>query len=657
MNIRAILFSLIMLVAGLLADHFFTIPAFRDELRLIWYLAAYIPVGLPVLGQAWSLLRKGEVFTEFFLMGIATTGAFAIGEFPEGVAVMLFYTIGEEFQHGAVHRARRNIRSLLDLRPEQARVERNGESVLLHPREVDPGEVLLVQPGERVPLDGVLLDGAAEFDTSALTGESLPRSYASGDAVYTGMINLTKVIRIRASGTFAESYISRILAMVEESSLRKAKTERFIRTFSRYYTPAVVGLALLLIFLPALFVTEWQFKEWLYRGLVFLVISCPCALVISIPLGYFGGVGAASQNGILVKGATFLDTLTSVRTAVFDKTGTLTRGRFAVEKADFPTDSRELFRLILAVEENSTHPTARAISDHLRSRIGREPSIGADHREAFHHGSIQEERWDMQTGNGSNDPYNGETLPAVEYQNEIPGMGVDAKVDGKRVCIGNREFMEHEKILLNGYGSAAERGTAVYVSVEGEVRGVFTLNDEIRSDAEGLMDELRKLGVGRTVMLSGDRPEEAQQVADLLGMDEVHAGLLPHEKAEKVEELKNRYPGTLIYAGDGINDAPVLAASDVGIAMGAMGSDVAIETADVVIQTDTPSRIATAIRIGRATRRIVWQNIGLALGVKTAVMAAGAVGIASLWGAVFADVGVALLAILNAIRIQKMDFS
>lgn len=263
----------------------------------------------------------------------------------------------------------------------------------------------------------------------------------------------------------------------------------------------------------------------------------------------------------------------------------------------------------------------------------------------------------MQPGNGSNDPYNGETLPAVEYQNEIPGMGVDAKVDGKRVCIGNREFMEHEKILLNGYGSAAERGTAVYVSVEGEVRGVFTLNDEIRSDAEGLMDELRKLGVGRTVMLSGDRPEEAQQVADLLGMDEVHAGLLPHEKAEKVEELKNRYPGTLIYAGDGINDAPVLAASDVGIAMGAMGSDVAIETADVVIQTDTPSRIATAIRIGRATRRIVWQNIGLALGVKTAVMAAGAVGIASLWGAVFADVGVALLAILNAIRIQKMDFS
>jgi len=617
---RASILSALLLFAGLAIQHLLQASWFSGPVKLIWYLIAYMPVGLPVLQQGLKNALSGNLFTEFFLMGIATMGAFFIGEYAEGVAVMLFYSVGELFQQRAVQKARANIKSLLDVRPETAHLLRDGQVTTVHPESISVGEQIRVRPGERVPLDGELVSEGGGFDTSALTGESKPRHFSEGDTVLSGMVNQNRVVDIEVTKSYKNSSISRILKMVQDASSRKAKTELFIRRFAKIYTPGVVGLAALLVALPALFVTPYIFDEWLYRGLVFLVISCPCALMISIPLGYFGGIGASSKNGILVKGSNFLDALTSVKTVVFDKTGTLTEGRYSVTNVDLNGNNHdEKLALLNAVEKSSTHPVAKAIVE----------AVGKDVN----------------------------TFPDVTNQQELPGFGVKALVNGKSVVIGSEKLMRKEGVDLNGHAlNGRSDESVIHFAIGGEHAGTITLSDRLKADASDAIKQLKKLGVERTVMLSGDRPEIAEQVGYEIGIDEVYGNLLPDEKADKLEEIKKNYPGITAYAGDGINDAPVLALSDVGIAMGAMGSDVAIETADVVIQTDQPSKIATAIRISKATRIIVWQNIGLALGIKVLVLLLGAAGMASLWEAVFADVGVALLAVINAIRIQKMTF-
>ena len=620
--------SLVLLLSGLAFDYLFTSPWFTESVRLLWYGIAYLPVGLPVLRQAIAHLRKGDVFTEFFLMGIATLGAFYIGEYPEGVAVMLFYAVGEAFQQSAVSKARQNIRSLLDVRAKTAHVIRDGQQTTVHPESVQIGEIIRVRPGDQVPLDGNLITDYATFDTSAITGESKPRNFSNKEKVLAGMINLNRVIEIEVTASYENSSISRILELVQNAASRKAKTELFIRSFARVYTPIVVFLAAMLVIIPAFFATPYIFQDWLYRGLVFLVISCPCALVISIPLGYFGGIGAASRNGILVKGSNFLDALQNVTTVVFDKTGTLTKGTFSVQRVDSVNgNSDELMAMARAMEKQSTHPIARAIEAYV-----------GNPEQSMHARGKSPLRFE------------------VKNQKEIPGLGLQATVDGKTVLLGSQKLMENHGVAVNG-NTALDPGSVIHLAIDHIHQGSILIADEIKDDAKKAVDDLRKMGVRNTVMLSGDRRSVADDVGRQLKIDHVYAGLLPEEKAAKLEELKHRFPGIVAYAGDGINDGPVLAMSDVGIAMGAMGSDIAIETADVVIQTDQPSKIATAIGIGRATRNIVWQNIGLALGVKGMVLALGALGWATLWGAVFADVGVALLAILNAVRIQKMDFT
>lgn len=610
--------SFLFLLAGMTFDYLLQPAWFSGPVRLGWYLAGYLPVAIPVLRQAWVNILKGDLFTEFFLMGIATLGAFYIGEYPEGIAVMLFYSVGEAFQHGAADKARANIKALLDVRAETAHLKNGDAFKTVHPSDVATGEIIRVRPGERIPLDGTLLSDRSAFDTAALTGESKPRHFEPGETVLSGMINLNRVIELEVTRTYENSSISRILKLVEEAASRKAKTELFIRSFARVYTPAVVFLAALLVALPALFVSPYVFDDWLYRGLVFLVISCPCALVISIPLGYFGGIGAASRNGILVKGGNYLDALKSVDTVVFDKTGTLTRGVFAVQEIRIPDDEiPALLPLILAVEKGSVHPVAKALTDYCSKRV--DPAADA------------------------------------EQQQEFPGRGVRAVVDGRTVLIGNRLLMEENQIRLNGAPSG-ENSSVVHIAIDQTYRGSITISDQVKPDAADAIRKLKAMGIRETILLSGDRLPVAEEIARQLGIDRVYADRLPEEKAQVLEELKAGHPGVIAYAGDGINDAPVLALSDVGIAMGAMGSDAAIETADVVIQTDQPSKIATAVQIARSTRNIVWQNIGMAMGIKAIFLGLGALGLASLWEAVFADVGVALLAILNAIRIQRMDF-
>ena len=613
--------SAVLLCIGLLLDHIYPVALFEGYFRLSWYILAYLPVGYPVLKMGWKNLVEGEIFTEFFLMGIATVGAFYIGEYPEGVAVMLFYSVGEAFQLSAVQKARSDIRALLDVRAEEAHLKVGDKYQTVHPQSVGIGQVIQVKPGERIPLDGKMLTDRAAFDTSAITGESKPRHFNQSEDVLAGMINLNRVIELEVQKTYENSSISRILKMVQDAASRKAKTELFIRSFAKVYTPIVVLLATLLVVLPAFFVSSYQFNDWLYRGLVFLVISCPCALVISIPLGYFGGIGAASKSGILIKGGNFLDALRSVKTVVFDKTGTLTHGVFAVRNIDIHSENEEhqLLSYLYAVEKSSTHPIAKAITDYTENSID-----------------------DL----------------SVTDQKEMPGFGVSASVNGNSVLIGNHKLMESRDVrLINPVENSGQSSTVVYMAIDGKHEATVTISDELKKDAKKGIEQLHKLGVERTVMLSGDHQDVASEIALELKLDEVYGNLLPEEKAEKLKEIMQQSNGLTAYAGDGINDAPVLALSDVGIAMGAMGSDVAIETADVVIQTDQPSKIAEAIRIARKTRNIVWQNIGLAMGIKILVLVLGALGMATLWEAVFADVGVALLAILNAIRIQKSDFS
>ncbi len=610
------IFSFVILIAGIAFDYFETFPYFSGWIRIVWYVVAYLPVGFPVIREGWNSIVKGDFFTEFLLMSIATIGAFAIGEYPEGVAVMLFYAVGELFQNAAVNKAKRNIKALLDVRPNEALVYRNNDYVSVNPETVEIGEKVQVRVGEKIPLDGVLLSEKGSFNTAALTGESKPNTIAKGEKVFAGSINLDGVVEIETTKEFKDSSIARILDMVQNATARKSKTELFIRKFARIYTPIVVFLAIGLTFIPYFFVDNYVFNDWLYRALIFLVISCPCALVISIPLGYFGGLGAASKNGILFKGASYLDEMTKITTVVMDKTGTVTKGVFKIKDIKaIDWEEPEFMKYLMAMEEQSTHPIAKAIME-----------FKAD----------------------------GEDFEATNV-NEVAGKGLKGTVNGKTVLVGNKALMTSNSIEVPSETDDIVE-SIVMVSIEGKFAGYVIIADELKDDAHEAIAQIRESGIAKIIMLSGDKDSITQQVAKEMGVDWAKGGLLPEDKLNEVEKLMAETDNKVAFIGDGINDAPVLAASDVGIAMGGLGSDVAIETADVIIQTDQPSKIARAIKIGRSTRKIVWQNIGLAFGVKAVVLILGAGGLATMWEAVFADVGVALLAILNAVRLQKMKW-
>lgn len=607
------IFSFVMLVSGIALDYF-EVDFFQDHVRLVWYIVAYLPVGLPVMKEGWESIRQGAVFTEFLLMTIATLGAFALGEYPEGVAVMLFYAVGELFQHAAVDKAKGNIKALLDVRPNEALVFRDGAYTAVDPDAVEVGENVQVRVGEKIPLDGKLLSAKAVLNTAALTGESKPDTLKQGAQVYAGSINLEGVIELETTAVFKDSSIARILDLVQNATSRKSKTELFIRKFAKIYTPIVVVLAIAVMLLPYFFVENYVFRAWLYRALIFLVISCPCALVISIPLGYFGGLGAASRNGILFKGASFLDTMTKINTVVMDKTGTVTQGVFKIKqienKSGFSED--ELMNYLTAIEAQSTHPIAAAVSDY----------------------NVQ-----------------GAAFTAGEVT-EIAGKGLKGTVNGKTVLAGNKALMTAHTIAVPDEVDQIVE-SVVMVAIDKIFSGYVVLADELKADAHEAVAQIRKAGIKQLIMLSGDKDAITQQTANELGLDYAKGGLLPEDKLKEVEQLQQDKKTQVAFIGDGINDAPVLATSDVGIAMGGLGSDVAIETADIIIQTDQPSKVAQAIKIGKDTRKIVWQNIALAFGVKAVVLILGAGGLATMWEAVFADVGVAFLAILNAIRLQN----
>ena len=608
--------SFVLLISGIALDYF-NIVFFKGWVRVVWYAVAYIPVGFPVLKEAFEALKKGEVFTEFFLMGIATIGAFAIGEYPEGVAVMLFYAVGELFQSAAVRRAKDNIKALLDVRPKIANVLRNKSFLEVNPNDVKVDETIQIKVGEKVPLDGTLLSAQASLNTAALTGESKPQSILKGENVLAGSINLDAVIEVKTTKLFKDSSVSRILELVQNATSKKAKTELLIRRLAKVYTPIVVYLAIAVCFVPYFFVDDYVFRDWLYRALIFLVISCPCALVISIPLGYFGGLGAASKNGILFKGAKYLDELKEVNTIVMDKTGTVTKGVFRISEIKTYGKWKEetMMPILLAIESKSTHPIAKAIMEY---------------------------QTDI-------------SIPNVTDIKEIAGKGLTGLVQEKNVVVGNQKLMHQFNIdTPNEIESIVD--SIVLVGIDGVFVGYVTIADEIKEDAKASLESLKSEGIKSLMMLSGDKNSITQKVAAQLGIEKAKGGLLPEDKLNEVERIKQDKQKKVAFIGDGINDAPVLAASDVGIAMGAMGSDVAIETADVIIQTDQLSKISTGIRISKSTQKIIWQNIFLAFGVKIIVLILGAGGLATMWEAVFADVGVALLAILNAVRLQRMKW-
>ncbi|MBP40691.1 MAG: cadmium-translocating P-type ATPase [Aequorivita sp.] len=607
--------SFTMLIIGIGLDYF-DVSFFKDWIRIAWYGIAYLPVGFPVVKEGWISIKKGDVFTEFFLMSIATIGAFVIGEYPEGVAVMLFYAVGELFQSAAVNRAKGNIKALLDVRPKEANVFREGDYKSVSPEVVNIGEKIQIRVGEKIPLDGILLSEKASLNTAALTGESKPDSIQKEAKVYAGSINLESVIEVEVTNKFEDSSIARILDLVQNATARKSKTELFIRQFARIYTPIVVFLAIGVTFIPYFFVDDYVFRDWLYRALIFLVISCPCALVISIPLGYFGGLGAASKNGILFKGASFLDAMTKINTLVMDKTGTVTKGVFKIKEVKaIDWKETEFMQYLMAMEEQSTHPIAKAILEYKSE---------------------------------------GEDFEAQDVS-EIAGKGLKGIVNGKTVLVGNKALMTANNINVPTETESIVE-SIVLVAIDNQFAGYVVIADELKEDAKETITELHKVGIKKIMMLSGDKDSITQQVAKELNIENAKGGLLPEDKLNEVEILKKNPENKIAFIGDGINDAPVLAASNVGIAMGGLGSDVAIETADVIIQTDQPSKVVRAIKISRSTRKIVWQNIILAFGVKVIVLILGAGGLATMWEAVFADVGVALLAILNAVRLQKMKW-
>jgi len=587
-------------------------PAF---IEWILYGSSYLLIGGPVLMAAYKNIKRGQVFDENFLMGIATIGAFAIQEFPEGVAVMLFYMVGEMFQEKAVDRSRRSIKSLMDIRPDYANLKTDDGIQKVDPEGVQIGDVILIKPGEKVPLDGEVLDGSSMLDTSALTGESVPRKVEPGEDVLGGMINKNGLLTVKVNKEYGQSTVAKILELVENASGKKAPTEKFITKFARYYTPVVVYAALAMAVLPPLFLPGATFSEWLYRALIFLVISCPCALVVSIPLGFFGGIGRASRQGILVKGGNYLEALNNVTEIVFDKTGTLTKGEFSVSKVESYNGFKknEILAKAAYAESHSTHPIAKSILEAYEKNI--------------------------------------ETDKIDDYQ-EISGHGIRAVIDDQEVLAGNIKLMNKENIDCQ---EADEDGTIVYLAIDKKYAGYITITDEIKADTAEAIKGLKKLGIRNLTMLTGDRKAVAESVAARLGLDNYYAELLPDQKVEKVEELLTNKDekDKLIFVGDGINDAPVLARSDIGVAMGGLGSDAAIEAADVVLMTDEPSKLITAIETARKTRRIVWQNIIVSLAVKGFFVVLGALGMATIWEAVFADVGVALLAVLNAMRISR----
>lgn len=614
--------SFILLISGIIMNAL-ELPFFREGyFSLIWYVVAYLPVGLPVMKEAWESMKDKDYFSEFTLMFVATLGAFYIGEYPEGVAVMLFYSVGELFQEKAVDKAKRNIGALLDVRPEEAAVVRDGRVIIENPQNVKVGETIEIKTGGRVPLDGMMLNEVAAFNTAALTGESVPRSIRMGEEVLAGMIVTDKVIRIKVIRPFDKSALARILELVQNASERKAPAELFIRKFARVYTPIVIGLAVLIVLLPFIYslITPqflFTFNDWLYRALVFLVISCPCALVVSIPLGYFGGIGAASRLGILFKGGNYLDAVTKINTVVFDKTGTLTKGTFEVQSCNCESgvSEEELIRMIASVESSSTHPIAKAVVNYAGRR-------------------------DIE-------------LSSVTDSKEYAGLGLEAAVNGIQVLAGNGRLLskfqiEYPPELLS------ITDTIVICAIGNKYAGYLLLSDSLKEDARIAIQNLKALGIQNIQILSGDKQSIVSNFAEKLGISEAYGDLLPDGKVKHLEELRQHTENQVAFVGDGMNDAPVLALSNVGIAMGGLGSDAAIETADVVIQTDQPSKVAEAIKVGKLTRRIVWQNISLAFGVKLLVLILGAGGLATLWEAVFADVGVALIAIMNAVRIQKM---
>jgi Cd2+/Zn2+-exporting ATPase len=601
----------VLLCAGIALDRFFTLPFY---VPLVVFIASYLFLGGKVVLRALRNITKGQIFDENFLMSVATIGAFAIGDYTEAAAVMLFYQVGEMFQDLAVRRSKKSITALMDIRPDFANVKRNGELVKVFPDTVTIGDTIIVKPGEKIPLDGKVIEGEAMLDTMALTGESVPRKAAPGDTVLSGCINQNGALTLEVTKTFGESTVAKIIDLVENASSKKAPTENFITTFSRYYTPAVVGLAAIIAVLPPLMgVGPWA--EWINRGLIFLVISCPCALVISIPLGYFGGIGGASRKGVLIKGSNYLEALNDLDIVVFDKTGTLTKGVFTVTKVSVAEGFtyKALLEKAAAAEAFSNHPIALSI----RKAWGK--------------------------------PVAKDTLSDYE---EISGHGIRVKAGTETILAGNERLMNREGVPFTETSGV---DTKVYVAVNKIFAGSIVISDEVKADSRNAIAALKARGVSKTVMLTGDNPEIAKAIAAELRLDEFHAGLLPDQKVKQVEILNaQKRPKTrLAFVGDGINDAPVLARADIGIAMGGLGSDAAIEAADVVLMTDEPSKLAAAIDIAKATKRVVWQNIIFALGVKGVFLILGALGISTMWEAVFADVGVALLAILNAMRVLR----
>jgi Zn2+/Cd2+-exporting ATPase len=608
-----LLTSLLILLAMLTLEFGFKFK-FNNAIELGIFSVAYLLSGYNVLGLAFRKAKRLDFFNEFFLMSVATIGAFAIGSYSEGVAVMVFYSIGEWFQDSAVNKAKRSIKALLDIRPDSVNVIRQGNLQNVKPSQVELNEIIQVKPGEKVALDGELLSEKATFNTAALTGESKPDSKSKGEQVLAGMINLNTVADIKVLALFRDSKLSRILEMVQDATARKSQTQLFISRFAKVYTPIVFALAVLVVGLPYFFVSDYVFRDWLYRGLVFLVISCPCALVVSIPLGYFGGIGLASKNGILFKGSNFLDVMTKINTVVMDKTGTLTKGVFKVQKVVTNNyDEKELMQFAAAIESKSTHPIALAITDYAK---------------------------------------NGFTEINIKDIEEVAGHGLKGNINGKQILAGNTKLLQKFNVAYD-LQIDREADTIVVISIDNNYAGYILIADEIKEDARQTIQDLAKLNI-RTVMLSGDKQSVVDKVARAIGIDQAFGDLLPENKVQKVEALKAE-GRQIAFVGDGVNDAPVVALADAGIAMGGLGSDATIETADIVIQNDQPSKIVDAIKIGRITKAIVWQNITLAMGIKVVVLILGAGGIATLWEAVIADVGVALLAILNAVRIQKKE--
>ena len=604
-DLRKIIIAVILFIIALV------VPFANEWINKAIFIVSYLIVGLEVIKEALEHLFKGKLFDENFLMAIATIGAFGVGEFPEAVSVMLFYQIGELFQNYAVDKSRKSIASLMDIRPDFANIKIGDKIEKVSPEEVKIGDIIVVKPGERIPLDGTVIEGKSMIDTSSLTGESVPRNVSINDEVLSGCINQNGLLTIKVNKEFGESTVNKILDLVENASSKKSKSENFITKFAKYYTPIVVIIAVILAIVPPLVLKDANFTDWLYRALTFLVVSCPCALVISIPLGFFGGIGGASKIGILVKGSNYLEALANTELVVFDKTGTLTEGVFEVQKVESKGISKEdLLRYTAYAENHSTHPIATSV----KKAYGKEINVT--------------------------------NISKVE---EISGFGVIANVDGKDILVGNEKLMKEKNIQ---YTKCNEIGTILYVAIENEFAGYIVIADKVKKDSAKAISNLKNMNIKKTVMLTGDKKEVGENIAERLRIDEVYTELLPDGKVKKVEELlkEKDAKAKLAFVGDGINDAPVLAISDIGIAMGGLGSDAAIEAADVVIMTDEPSKLVDAIKISKKTMRIVKENIIFAIGIKIAVLILSAFGLSTMWEAVFADVGVSIIAIINALR-------